>query len=671
QSGRVRVSDGWWSRRDGWLGAWVAQRRAEYHAGKLPLSRVQALESVPGWAWGEPEEISGELVTSGHYEQMVLERIAELGRERPEPASELLVPAERPRVHWRQKVPLPPFADWIVHEYLPPFLERVGFRYHAVFLRGSEPIVNDRDAESATYMLDEVMEDLKAVWERPTVEEALARRESLLGYWEYVDRAAEVVMDSVWSPTWNVHPDSWPELRKLVRKASSLALRCMALEAWRHVARLHPDPRVIALSRMVGWARRGRRDGGSAADYLYDRYFLEPEARIRAVGTARERTLVQVLHETERAHENARRDRPVRRRIAHLAASRRVGTYLRTFQVPNVDETRKRSRGGLPKTGGKLWRPVAERLAPRDRQRVATARWRKRVTEDWFRRLPGARRRWILDSPRVDERWPLVVEQGGWWSSESAPPDAFTFYARRTKIDKGQRKVAFLNVPRGIELAQDRAMKLSGFDKVLRGATLLVARACHARAAADGMRRYEAVWLRRSVEKKGTILKLEQGLLIVRDGTVIRVETVEEPGMDRLEKLGFPGLQVAPAIVRWERRAVPWDALPPEPLVEAPPPPPVSRTTGSPARSVMPDGSVVEDRDERFAFNVAAARAYHEAHGHLRPGKKDRPNGVNLYQWLKNQELQIRQGTIPPERLEIVTSLPGWEERQTGTVSIS
>ncbi|HEY0020834.1 MAG TPA: Helicase associated domain protein [Longimicrobium sp.] len=85
----------------------------------------------------------------------------------------------------------------------------------------------------------------------------------------------------------------------------------------------------------------------------------------------------------------------------------------------------------------------------------------------------------------------------------------------------------------------------------------------------------------------------------------------------------------------------------------------------------MPDGTTGEDRDERFAFNVAAARAYHAAHGHLRPGKKDRPNGVNLYQWLKNQELQIRQGTIPPERLETVTSLPGWEERQEMTATTS
>ncbi|WP_414683026.1 helicase associated domain-containing protein [Longimicrobium sp.] len=29
RNGHVQVVDGWWSRRDGWLGAWVAQRRGE------------------------------------------------------------------------------------------------------------------------------------------------------------------------------------------------------------------------------------------------------------------------------------------------------------------------------------------------------------------------------------------------------------------------------------------------------------------------------------------------------------------------------------------------------------------------------------------------------------------------------------------------------------------
>jgi hypothetical protein len=92
-------------------------------------------------------------------------------------------------------------------------------------------------------------------------------------------------------------------------------------------------------------------------------------------------------------------------------------------------------------------------------------------------------------------------------------------------------------------------------------------------------------------------------------------------------------------------------------------PKPVSRATGSPHRSVMPDGTVVESRNERFVYNAQVARKYFAEHGHLQPKKKDRPDGVNLYQWLKNQELQIRKGTILPDRKAVVEALEGWTER--------
>src|SRR5262245_2376548 len=33
------------------LGLWVLYHRAEWRAGRLSYSRVQALESLPGWSW--------------------------------------------------------------------------------------------------------------------------------------------------------------------------------------------------------------------------------------------------------------------------------------------------------------------------------------------------------------------------------------------------------------------------------------------------------------------------------------------------------------------------------------------------------------------------------------------------------------------------------------------
>lgn len=89
----------------------------------------------------------------------------------------------------------------------------------------------------------------------------------------------------------------------------------------------------------------------------------------------------------------------------------------------------------------------------------------------------------------------------------------------------------------------------------------------------------------------------------------------------------------------------------------------VGQGRGSYARSVMPDGTIVESRDERFEANLAVAQAYAAEHGHLMPKKHERPSGVDLQMWLKNQEARFRKGTMPPERLAMLDALPAWRER--------
>ena len=64
----------------------------------------------------------------------------------------------------------------------------------------------------------------------------------------------------------------------------------------------------------------------------------------------------------------------------------------------------------------------------------------------------------------------------------------------------------------------------------------------------------------------------------------------------------------------------------------------------------MPDGTVVESREQRFAFNAAAAREFAEQTGHLWPTKADRPRGVSLYVWLQNQTRAWQEGTLTAER---------------------
>jgi hypothetical protein len=77
----------------------------------------------------------------------------------------------------------------------------------------------------------------------------------------------------------------------------------------------------------------------------------------------------------------------------------------------------------------------------------------------------------------------------------------------------------------------------------------------------------------------------------------------------------------------------------------------------------MPDGTIVESRDERFALNLAAAKKYAAEHGHLMPRKHERPSGVNLLMWLKNQEIRISNGTMPLPRRAQLEAMPEWRER--------
>jgi hypothetical protein len=90
---------------------------------------------------------------------------------------------------------------------------------------------------------------------------------------------------------------------------------------------------------------------------------------------------------------------------------------------------------------------------------------------------------------------------------------------------------------------------------------------------------------------------------------------------------------------------------------------PVGQGSGSPKRSKMPDGTVVESRDERFALNLAAAKKYAADHGHLMPTKHERPAGVNLLMWLKNQEIRISKGTMPLPRRAQLEAMPEWRNR--------
>lgn len=179
----------------------------------------------------------------------------------------------------------------------------------------------------------------------------------------------------------------------------------------------------------------------------------------------------------------------------------------------------------------------------------------------------------------------------------------------------------------------------------------------------------------------------ETTYLVVSTPTVVirRAPRVEQPdgntaGAGEPETSvahGSPTASVAPTttvatVAHANRQAVPAAARPRRPLRRSHHKEPATPVTtaagvgqgrGSAARSVMPDGTVVDSRDKRFAANLAVAQAYAAEHGHLLPKKHERPNGVNLLMWLKNQELRIKKGTMPPERRAELETIAAWRER--------
>ncbi len=134
--------------------------------------------------------------------------------------------------------------------------------------------------------------------------------------------------------------------------------------------------------------------------------------------------------------------------------------------------------------------------------------------------------------------------------------------------------------------------------------------------------------------------------------------TGEMPGAADAPGQNSPVPQPAPRRVRKLHRPVRDEATPERPVADG-----IGGRLGSAARSKMPDGTIVESRDERFAINLAAARAYAAEHGHLMPKKHERPNGINLLMWLKNQEIRIKKGTMPGNRRMELEAIPEWRER--------
>lgn len=289
----------------------------------------------------------------------------------------------------------------------------------------------------------------------------------------------------------------------------------------------------------------------------------------------------------------------------------------------------------------------------------------------------------------------------------------------------GSPRAVVLRIPNGLGAEFARAATFAP-SNALPGLTVLAARPEHIRADADGSRWYHAVWLletpeggkealppaprakpvkARSTARPPRCLALHQGLVEVRAGQVVGAVSTGTTDPDAhwfpawrredSDRVPAGNCTVVRGTLRWRSPPVEWRGEPPHRqslvphdaaaahdhasphngsrdvamAVAAVPAsaPRVARGAGSAHRSAMPDGTIVENRDERFEFNLASLREYAAAHGHLRPKKKDRPRGVNLYVFLQRMERAWRENALPVERWAALNEIPAWRARLVGS----
>ncbi|MBA4071032.1 MAG: hypothetical protein C0497_04225 [Gemmatimonas sp.] len=85
--------------------------------------------------------------------------------------------------------------------------------------------------------------------------------------------------------------------------------------------------------------------------------------------------------------------------------------------------------------------------------------------------------------------------------------------------------------------------------------------------------------------------------------------------------------------------------------------------TGVPRHGLMDNGREVRDLDERWAEMLRVASAYAETHGHLSPNKRERPENLNLYMWLINQERRLDAHKLEEARRAALAAIPAWGDR--------
>lgn len=721
RNGRVIVGAYVWSRYSGWLGLWVMDRHAEYWRGSLPPARAHALAALPGWTWGQkptvvPVSPARIPLNEAPHDAALLAAVARLSArlQKVPPALDapLLAPAGDQAAGGRRGPrSVPAIFDWLVREYAPAALALSGCRADARQLAGLEPIRDSWHLSSARGRIRTILDDLNNVAQRVSLAEHRVTLFSSLTRHAPRGQVLEAARSAVASRTWHAGLAEYSVERELLYDIATIAALSLIIAAIRDVARTGViDSRVVALQRIVGRLRRTRRGRVLKRDYelnefIVERYFRDDAERLERTGLAKVSDARSLVMELISAQCDAATDRLPYKLLQRFGRMPRHARWFRP-ELPTPWDRRK------PRSG----------LGPRNTMRVLLTKWRHEQQKLLAGRISGlATPKWWYF------RWSGDAEPGDYIVAEEMrdgePPDdmressapqggemefSLTVASRHAASRNGnrgqsvRRKVMVLRLPRRPEIylaCAERLWRASRASETapvsrrgkrvvravpsfggLTGVQLIAATAEHACADSNAIKWYRCVWLR--TLESGELV-LESGCAGMRHGQIVIAAADNDlsgTAHDRRRTLTNPKVAMFETTVPWTSpSSVPWRGVAPEhaDLIPTPsgdiaeqdivrPAVPVGRASGSPHRSLMPNGIVVNNRDERFEVNLAVARQYAAEHGHLLPTKNERPDGISLYMWLKNQELRIARGTLEPDRQAKVGALPGWLKRMKG-----
>lgn len=677
--GTARVPAVYWTSRGYWLSEWIHTQRALYHQGRLARPRVAALEALTGWSWngrGPMRAPTTEALIAA-TDAAILDALSDFAHACPEPRPTLTQPmADDEYTYDYRRQPVHPIIDWLARDYCPALLRVIGLPGEGDYLADLSALSTRDDVSGRPYQLDGVRERLEGLLDREMQKHHAVLCWSSLHYADHSVRASDApIAIAARLGTWRA---SWDEfaltgcgnhISVVCHEIATLAALIYAVRKAAAETRL--DLRALALQRLACDVRHGRGHGKLSGyermERVIDRHLSDPKARLRRLGVTSKSDVSTMLRSTIDAQNIAAAIRVATRAQSHVSGGDHW-RYTNPLSAKNMADRAREARVSFGDAEPVIRPTVANRADFRHRAEV----WRKALLDDLHDRIHGIRglRNKHIDAS-VQPRW-LKVE-----AVDGIPVGrAFRLGLERDDshwglyVDKRAVRSAMLWCPIHATFAMDRARSI----KSLRGTAIIAARRSAPERDPAMRQTYHAVWLR-AVDNE--TIALESGVLETESDVAVLLtcDTIGGPGPGRRKKPTYGDVHYLETRVDWNEPAtLPWrfwaqTTAPGEGVdLRAQRHNAVSPTISNASHyAAMLDGTIVHSRDERFAFNLEAARAFAEREGHLLPRKEERPNGVNLYMWLKNQELRIRQGTMEVARRLALEDIPAWNARQLGT----